>query len=255
MQDLFPYRKKGIKEFVKENHVAILYTLIFHLVILIIMIFVRVEGLKKDRELGVMLEFEQKTIEEILAEEEIDVPQEWLEQVMRQRELASNRAVNIHAENRFSDEISTETYVQDLLEQIEQARREEDREKLEELQAILASSDYVPPVEEQTEEDQEEYSGPTTIAFEFLEEPKSRGKVDLTIPVYRCLGSGLVTVEVQVTRDGSVSSAEIKGPVQGQDQVCFTQAALNAARASRFRIDMNAPERHRARITYTFIAQ
>lgn len=239
---------------------AILYTLIFHLVVLIIMIFVRVEGLKNDRELGITLEFEQKSIEEILAEEEIDVPREWLEQVMRQRELASNRAVNIHAENeraesRFNREISTETYVRDLLEQIEQARREEDREKLEELQAILASADYVPPVEEQPDEEQGEYSGPTTIAFEFLEDPKYRGKVDLTVPVYRCLGSGLVTVEVEVARDGRVISAAIKGPVQGQDQVCFTEAALNAARSSTFRIDLSAPERHRARITYTFIAQ
>jgi len=260
MDDLFPYRRKSIKDFVKENRIAILYTLIFHLVILIIMIFVRVEGLKNDQELGVMLEFEQKTIEEILAEEEIDVPEEWLEQVMRQRELASNRAVNVHAgderaESRFNQEISTETYVRDLLDQIELARREEDREKLEELQAILASADFVPPVQEEPEEEQGEYSGPTTITFEFLEEPRSRGRVDLTVPVYRCLGSGLVTVEVEVARDGSVSSAEIKGPVQGRDQVCFTEAALHAARSSRFRIDMDAPERHRARITYTFIAQ
>jgi hypothetical protein len=255
MQDLFSYRKKGIKEYIRENRVAILCTLIFHLVVLIIMIFVRVEGLKNDMELGVMLEFEVRTIEEILAEEEIDVPEEWLEQVMRQRELASNRAVNVHSENRFSNEISTESYVQDLLEQIEQARREEDREKLEELQAILASADYVPPVQDQPAEEQVDYSGPTTITFEFMEEPRNRGKVELTVPVYRCLGSGLVTVEVEVNRDGSVSSAQIKGPVEGRDQVCFTEAALNAARSSRFRIDMNASERHRARITYTFIAQ
>jgi len=255
MQDLFSYGKKGMGEFLRENHVAILYTLIFHLVILIIMIFVRVEGLKNDMELGIQLEFEEKTIEELLAEQEIDVPSEWLEQIMRQRELSSNRAVNVHAESRFSNEISTETYVRDLLEQIEQARKEEDREKLEELQAILASADYVPPVQDQPSEEQGEYTGPTTITFEFLEEPGSRGKVDLTIPVYRCLGSGLVTVEVHVNRDGSVADAEIKGPVQGEDQVCFTEAALGAARSSRFRIDMGAPEKHRALITYTFIAQ
>ena len=64
---------------------AILYTLIFHLVVLIILIFVRVEGLKNDRELGVELEFEEKTLEEILAEEVEEIPAEWLEQVMRQR--------------------------------------------------------------------------------------------------------------------------------------------------------------------------
>ena len=33
--------------------------------------------------LGIELEFEEKTIEEILAEEETDIPAEWLEQLMR----------------------------------------------------------------------------------------------------------------------------------------------------------------------------
>ena len=48
MDELFHYGRKGIIRFFKENRVAILYTLIIHLVILIIMIFVKVEGLKKD---------------------------------------------------------------------------------------------------------------------------------------------------------------------------------------------------------------
>ena len=64
---------------------------------------------------------------------------------MRQRELSSNRAVNLNAEDQFSEDISTNEYVKDLLDQIEEARNQEDREKLEELQAILASADYVPP--------------------------------------------------------------------------------------------------------------
>ncbi len=92
---------------------------------------------------GLRLEFEEKTIEEILAEEDPDIPADWLEQVLRERELSSNRAVNLNAENQFNEDISTNEYVQDLLEQIELARAQEDREKLEELQAILAAADYV----------------------------------------------------------------------------------------------------------------
>jgi len=255
VEDFFSYGRGGVKRFVKDNLVAILYTLIFHLVVLIVLIFVKVEGLKRDQELGIKLEFEEKTLEEILAGEETDVPAEWMEQIMRLREQSSNRAVNLNAENQFSEDISTNDYVQDLLDQIEMARNLEDREKLEELQSILASADYVPPADETTDQDATEFTGPTTITYEFIDEPRQRGKVLLTIPVYRCQGSGLVRVKITVGRDGHVLDAEIKQPIEGGDRVCFANAALAAAFSSQFRIEINAPDKQHAVITYTFIAQ
>ena len=255
MEEIFSYGWSGIKKFFRKNLVSILYTLIFHLVILIILIFVRVEGLKKDQELGIKIVFEEKSIEEILAEEKPDIPAEWLEEVMRLREASSNQAVNLNAENQFRENISTDDYVKDLLDQIEMARKQEDREKLEELQAILASADYVPPSDEQKKEENGEYTGPTHITFEFKEEPLQRGKVNLTIPVYRCQGSGVVRVAVIVGRDGSVLNGEIIEPIEGEDRVCFADAAIAAALTSRFRIELNAPEKHHAVITYFFVAQ
>jgi hypothetical protein len=255
VDELFSYGWSGIKGFFRKNLVSILYTLIFHLVVLIILIFVKVEGLKSDQELGIKLEFEEKTVEDFLAKEEMEIPAQWLEELMRQREASSNRAVNLNAENRFSEDISTNDYVQDLLDQIELARKQEDREKLEELQAILASADYEPPADETDEDDQGEYTGPTTITYEFLEEPVQRRKVSLTIPVYRCQGSGVVRVKILVARDGGVLSVEVKEPIEGEDRVCFADAAISAARSSRFRIDIHAPEKQTAIITYSFIAQ
>jgi hypothetical protein len=173
---------------------------------------------------------------------------------MRQRELSSNRAVNLNAEEKLSQDISTDEYVKDLLDQIEEARDQEDREKLEELQSILASADYVPHSLEE-EEESTVYAGPTTITFEFLEEPLNRGKVKLTIPVYRCQGSGVVKVEVGVAPDGSVREARVLEPIVGSDRVCFADAALSAAQSSQFRIELSGPAKHRAIITYSFIAQ
>jgi hypothetical protein len=254
MDEIFQYGWTGVRKFVKENRVALLYTLIFHLIVLITFIFVKVEGLKNDQELGIELEFEEKTVEQLLAEEDLEIPADWLEEIMRQRELASNRAVNLNSEDKLSEEISTSEYVNDLLEQLEEARNQEDREKLEELQAILASADYVPPSSRE-EEEAAAYAGPTTITFEFLEEPVNRGKVDLTVPVYRCQGSGVVKVEVIVAPDGSVRESRVLEPILGSDRVCFSEAALSAARSSRFRIELSGPQKHRAVITYTFIAQ
>lgn len=254
MEDLFSYGISGIKRFFKENLVAILYTLIIHLVVLIILVFIKVEGLKSNHELGIELEFEELTLESMM-EEMVDVPADWLEQVMQQRELSSNRAVNLNAENQFSEDISTNDYVNELLDQIEEARNMEDREKMEELQAILASADYVPPALGAEAEESGEYSGPTTITFEFLEVPLNRGKVKLTIPVYRCQGSGLVRVQVSVSPDGSVREAQVLEPIEGSDRVCFADAAIEAARSSQFRIELSGPAKHTAVITYSFIAQ
>ena len=255
MEDIFSYGWSGIKNFFKDNRYAILYTVIVHLVIAIVMVFIKVDGLKNGKELGIELEFEELTLEEKIAEEMEEIPAEWLEQIMLQRELASNRAVNVNAEDEFSSDISTDAYVNDLLDQIEQARNQEDREKLEELQAILATADYEAPAAEEEDQEESEYSGPTTISYEFLEEPRSRGKVHLTIPVYRCQGSGLVRVEVVVASDGTVRDAQIKQPIEGNDRVCFGDAALAAALTSKFRVELSGPARQRALITYTFIAQ
>jgi len=254
MDELFQYGWKGILGYIKKNLVPILYTLIVHLVVLIILVFSKVETLKNDQELGIALELEEKTIEEKIEEALVDVPADWLEELMRQRELSSNRAVNLNAENKFTEDISTDDYVNDLLDQIEEARDQDDREKLEELQSILVSADYVPPSPEENDE-QAEYAGPSTITFEFLEEPRSRGKVKLTIPVYRCQGSGLVKVEVEVASNGTVREARVLEPIQGSDRVCFSDAALAAARSSKFRIELSGPEKHKAIITYSFIAQ
>jgi hypothetical protein len=254
MEELYAYGWKGIRRFLRKNLVAILYTLIFHLIVLIVLVFMRVEGLKEDQELGIMLEFEEKTMEDLMEEEEMEVPADWLEEVLASSEASSNRAVNLNADNPFTEDISTNDYVKDLLDQIEQARNEQDRERLEELQAILATADYVPPEELPAQTDGE-YSGPTTITYEFLDEPKKRGKVHLTIPVYRCEGSGVVRVELKVARDGSVTDPKVLEPIEGDDRTCFTDAALAAASSSRFRVDMHAPERQRAIITYSFVEQ
>ena len=62
MDDIFQYGWSGFKKFLKENKVALLYTLIFHFIVLIIIIFVKVEGLKNDRELGIELELDRKSV-------------------------------------------------------------------------------------------------------------------------------------------------------------------------------------------------
>ncbi len=257
MADLFSYGPRNFKEFVKTNHVAILYTVIIHLVILIVMVLVKVEGLKQDKELGVVLDFtEEKTLDEMLEKENIDLPPEWIEHVFEAREQASNRAVNL--DDAVNEEISTDDYVNELLEELESQKDEEfleDREKWEEIISSYVYDEEQAEPPAKADEVEEPYTGPTTITYEFIDPPKDRKKRNLTVPVYRCEGSALVKVALDVRPDGTVRNVSVLSVETERDFGCFTEAAKNAALTSTFRSDYSAPERQRVRITYQFVAQ
>jgi hypothetical protein len=254
--DLFSYGPRNLREFLKRNYIALLYTLIIHLVILIILVQVRVQGLKHDRELGVMLDFTEEVSEELPAEELPELPAEWLERVFEAREKASNRAVNLNDIER--ENLSTDQYVQELLNELEAQKDEEflkDREKWEDIISSYVYDEDPLPERREDETTEEPFTGPTTITFEFLEPPLERTKHMLTIPVYRCEGSAIVVVDLVVGKNGSVNDARVVRTESVNQDPCFTAAALSAALSSTFQRRTDAPDKHAARITYQFIAQ
>ena len=255
MSDLYSYGPKNIREFVRTNLVAILCTIILHLLVAIILVQLKVGGLKEDRELGVMLDFtEEKTLEDLLNEENIVVPPEWIEQVFEARQEASNRAVNLN--DKLNQDISTEEFMNELLDELEAQKDEDFIQNREKLKEIISSKVYEQEaIEQQDSEDEEPFTGPTTITYEFLEPPLNRSKRHLTIPVYRCEGSALVLVDITVRPDGSVASADVQSARTESDPSCFIDAAREAALSSIFRSASDAPEKQRARISYQFIAQ
>lgn len=255
-EHLFSYGPKNLRDFLKRNYSALLYTLIIHLVILIILVLVKVQGLKEDIELGVMLDFTEEAPDEATVEELPDIPAEWLERVYEARQKASNRAVNINDIEK--ENLSTDQYVKELLDELEAEKDEaflEDREKWEEIISSYVYEEDPLPQGSEKEENEEPFTGPTTITYAFMEPPVDRSKRELYIPVYRCEGSALVVVDVEVRQNGSVSDARVVKTESVNNDPCFEEAALNAALSSFFHYDAGAPDRHRARITYQFIAQ
>jgi hypothetical protein len=256
MADLFSYGPRSIREFVKTNLRAILYTVIIHLVVLILLVLIQVEGLKHDRELGVMLDFtEEMTLEDLLNEEDVELPPEWIEHVFEARERASNRAVNVS--DAVNSEISTEDYVNELLDELETQKDDEFLKDRERWKEIISSYVYEEEVVEKSSEgpEDEPYTGPTTITYEFIDPPVDRQKRQLTVPVYRCEGSALVKVDLEVRPDGSARNVSVASVETDRDPNCFIEAARNAALTSTFRSNYDAPEKQRVRITYQFVAQ
>ena len=257
MDDLFSYGPRSLKEFFRNNLVPVLLTVILHLIVAIVLVFIKVEGLKEDQELGVMIDFsEEQSFEEMLEEESIDVPAEWLEQVYETREKASNQAVN--QENRLNEEISTQDYVNELLDELESQKDEDflkDRDKWEGIISSYVYEENKVENEESEETKEKEFTGPTTIEYRFLEEPLDRKNHNIVIPVYRCEGSAQVKIDLEVDRDGYVMRTNLVSVKTVADPSCFIEAAEKAAKSSRFYSRQDAPARQVARVTYQFIAQ
>lgn len=94
----------------------------------------------------------------------------------------------------------------------------------------------------------EVYKGPSVLNWDL----DGRQAFSLPIPVYKCEGGGDVTVQISVGRNGYVKSVAV---VEAAVEKCIIEAALSAAKRSRFSVSDVAPNPQIGQITYRFIAQ
>lgn len=94
------------------------------------------------------------------------------------------------------------------------------------------------------------YSGPSVVSYRL----DGRKASHLSIPAYRCLGSGDVVVIITVDPQGRVVGAQVMEELSSTDK-CLRSFAVRAARLSRFSVSTTAPSRQNGEIVYRFIAQ
>ena len=80
-----------------------------------------------------------------------------------------------------------------------------------------------------------------------------RRDVSLFIPAYQCEGSGRVVVAITVNRNGKVTAASVKE--SSVNSTCLSDAAVQAARNSRFNVDPSVSDRQMGTISYRFVPQ
>ena len=117
----------------------------------------------------------------------------------------------------------------------------------------LDSDDYAAvsePVQKETDSTKEVYTGPSVVSYAL----EGRKAVHLSIPAYRCMGGGDVTVRITVARSGKVENAEIVDGVSSADP-SLRDYAKRAALLSRFTASEAAPKKQFGNIVYRFIAQ
>ncbi len=240
-----------------EQHVyAILATVIFHLILAIIFMIVKIRALPERTSQPVLITFEQPPPPpQEKTPEENPVPDEELQKMLHNIPVneAMKKDENMDVK-KYIDMVKEEMIKEGKLDRNnyidEQHRLEAEAEK--ELTRPLPLKEEEKPGDSLAKAALEaaKYAGPTTVKY-YL---RDRVAEDLIIPIYKCEGSGTVVVNIVVDRSGRVISATID-PDRSATSPCMRETALRAARRSRFNPDANAPEKQKGTITFYFVPQ
>ena len=235
----------------KENKAGLYLTIIFHLVVVIVLLVYQIDSRIK-AESSFVLDFTKQ--EEIEKEQKL---QEMKTEVSKRLDdlIAAARANNkeiknlaVDASSQLKDDRNTDAdqlykdaeRLANELKAGQSAIQEDAREETVEL----------PSKKKEDNSKTKEYNGPSVISYNL----DGRKASHLSIPAYRCYGSGDVTVIITVDPSGKVVGAQVMDEISSGDQ-CLRSFAVRAARLSRFSVSKDAPSRQRGEIVYRFIAQ
>lgn len=238
-----------MKKFSSEDKAGIYITVIFHLTVIIILLLAQI-GFSLQRENSFVLDFTKQEELEKIQKEEV-----FREDISKRLDelIAASSSNGVPIRNVAVDRSST--LKDDRNTDAEQLYKDAERLQNDLNGGFKAEDpeDYVPvPSKQKKEEKQQEktYSGPSVVSYSL----DGRKASKLSIPAYRCMGGGLVTVLITVDNAGNVIVAKVQEDVSSDD-ACLRNFAIRAARMSKFSASPTAPARQQGDIVYQFIAQ
>lgn len=232
----------------KSDEKAGLYiTIIFHLVVIIVLLVCQISSALK-RENTFVLDFsKQEKVEKETAER--NLKEEVSERLDRMLAEAAGVPIRNVAVDRGALKDDRNTNAEELYKDAEQLAKDlKNGPQLNEPDEDYAQISR--PERKQEENKSAGYTGPSVVSYEL----DGRKASKLSIPAYRCLGSGHVTVIITVDPSGKVLNAKVQDGVSSDDK-CLRDFAVRAARLSRFSASPSAPARQIGNIVYLFIAQ
>lgn len=249
---------KRVKEYIetkvlntKERRIGFYSTVVFHLVIIIILLATTISNVIAEESAFVLdftgIEQEQQRIKE----EEIKIQaKKAVEDLLKGNVSASayrNVAVDRSSgrnlrDDRFKNPSQVYDEARELQKKLDASRREAMMEQ--------GSDDTANPNQKEKSRKSETYKGPSVLSYTL----DGRKGMSLPVPVYKCYGGGDVYVQITVNRRGYVIGASIIAGSSSADE-CLINAAIAAAKRSRFSASQTAPEKQVGEIAYRFIAQ
>jgi hypothetical protein len=244
--------KWRIRHIINENLIGILATIVFHLVLVVIFLALKITSVQNLIDSIITIDFMEPEIQDMiiepLSERDIEFEQYVADYLESER---SNVPVNL-ARN-LNEKISTEKFVDELTEEMSLSRSEElirTQERLRELQE-MESAEIIAEENEPDNMEPEIFEGKTNIFYSL----ENRYHLRLPVPVYKCEGFGIVEVQIMVDQRGFVVNVQIPDLGNSMNEICLAEAAEKAAMNTRFNIDFDAPLRQQGTITYHFQPQ
>jgi hypothetical protein len=241
-----------VKRLKTEDKIGIYITVIVHLTVIIILLVTQI-GLSLKKEDGFVLDFSgqkrqtelQENKDKKVFEEEIGKKIDYLLSAGQPASHVKNIAVN---RGELKDDRNTDA--KKLYKDAEQL--EKDLKEGADVKDEGNDDDGTVNIDSSNkpEDKAESYKGPSVVSY-MLEGRKAS---HLSIPAYKCLGGGEVTVIIGVDNSGKVIYAKVSDDVSSDDG-CLRNFAVRAARMSRFTVSATAPARQMGNIVYSFIAQ
>lgn len=232
----------------KSDDKAGLYiTVIFHLAVVIVLLVCQISSALK-RENTFVLDFsKQEKVEKERAEK--NLKEEVSERLDRMLAEAAGVPIRNVAVDRGALKDDRNTNAEELYKEAEKLAQDlKNGPKLDEPDDDYAAVSK--PESKKEEPKASGYKGPSVVSYEL----DGRKASKLSIPAYRCLGAGHVTVIITVEPSGKVLNAKVQDGVSSDDK-CLRDFAIRAARLSRFSASSTAPARQTGNIVYLFVAQ
>jgi Gram-negative bacterial tonB protein. len=259
MGDIFSENQsKGFKRWIIDHQVGLLGTIVFHLLVLVFVIALKLNPVKnvKDR---IFLEFQEpstakvdpaKIVQELLKKTDSKaITQSQDNKATTVRNVAVNSNLDKLTDKLVDDKFGKSNPVYEEARQL--AARMKDNQQLykKSLEAEKTPSNQQGQGGGVRSNSEKAYKGASVLSYSV----QGRQGTYLPVPAYLCEGGGDVVVNIVVNQRGVVLDAAISARTTASE--CLFAEALKAAKRSRFTMDEKAPAAQKGSITYRFVAQ
>lgn len=241
--------------------VGILGTVIIHLIAGIIFMSFQIMSVHTNKSDEFVVEF--TPVQEVESKDNlIELPATTVEKILQGDEDMLNIARNLASKS--VEKINPSDYIDMVKEELiksgklgadnyidEQKKLNEKKTDENPASEKLQVENKEPAKPDKSQEMASNYKGPTRIYYDLT----GRTHRYLPIPIYKCQGSGKVTLSIEVDQRGIVGRAVIIADESTTSDPCLIETAVTTALISRFNSDINSPKTETGTLTYIFVSQ
>lgn len=234
---------------------GVLGTVIIHLIAGIVFFSVKLHSLKKESEKEFLMVIEPETDKlSVHSAEDRQLYDDGIPEVDRMISNIVRNLLNPESPvidpREYQDRVKEEMIRKGLLDEenfIDDWKKKETEQGVTEIiekikDEIRKEEEDAPPVN---------FQGETRVYYKL----ENRYHRKMPIPVYKCEGGGMVTLAIEVGRDGIVLNARVNTDESTTTEPCLLKTAVEYALMSLFNNSPDAPLRQTGSITYHFVAQ